>query len=89
MTKGGKKPYGQMKSRKPKAKPQAPLTHDPNSTDPDPKTQFKVEKVVEDDKKVKPKQVFENYSEPAKQGGGKGVKKGPGRPKGSKNKDKK
>tara|TARA_R110001592_G_scaffold1834_4_gene11111 strand:+ start:2468 stop:2653 length:186 start_codon:yes stop_codon:yes gene_type:complete len=51
-----------------------PMEHDPNSTDPDPPIQFKVQKEVEDDKKVKPKQVFENYTEP-KKGKGKLAKK--------------
>jgi len=91
MTKTGKSsiPRTGRKSKAPK--PQAPLTtlRDPNSTDPDPKVQFKVEKVVEDDKKVKPKQVFENYTEPDKAKASTGGKKKAGRPKGSKNKDKK
>tara|TARA_R110000787_G_scaffold209322_1_gene319358 strand:+ start:546 stop:800 length:255 start_codon:yes stop_codon:yes gene_type:complete len=32
--------------------------------DPDPMSAFKVHKGVEDDKKIKPKDVFEGYSEP-------------------------
>ena len=89
MTKTGKSsiPRTGRKSKAPK--PQAPLTHNPNSTDPDPKVQLKVEKAVEDEKKVKPKQVFENYTEPDKAKATPGGKKKAGRPKGSKNKDKK
>ena len=34
--------------------------------DPDPKLQYKVPKGVEDDKKVRPKDVFEGYKDPKK-----------------------
>tara|TARA_R100001230_G_C5593157_1_gene108866 strand:- start:294 stop:494 length:201 start_codon:yes stop_codon:yes gene_type:complete len=54
-----------MAKKKGKAKPQVSLTHDPNKIDPDPKCQFKVEKAVEDDKKVRPQQVFEGYKVPS------------------------
>ena len=45
-------------TKKKKAKPQVSFKADPNKIDPDPKCQFKVEKAVEDDKKVRPQQVF-------------------------------
>ena len=34
--------------------------------DPDPKSQFNVPKGVKDDKKVRPKEVFEGYKDPVK-----------------------
>tara|TARA_R110000737_G_scaffold58841_3_gene85175 strand:+ start:2097 stop:2327 length:231 start_codon:yes stop_codon:yes gene_type:complete len=57
-------------TKKKKVKAQAPITahKDPNVFHPDPVSQFKVEKAVDDDKKVRPKQVFENYSEPNRPG---------------------
>lgn len=51
-------------TKKGKSKPQTPLTHNPNKIDTDPKCQFKVEKAIEDDKKVKPQQVFEGFKVP-------------------------
>ncbi len=51
-------------TKKGKSKPQARLSNDPNVIDPDPKSQFKVEKAVEDDRKVRPQQVFEGYKVP-------------------------
>jgi hypothetical protein len=55
-------------TKKGKSKPQTSLSHNPNKIDPDPKCQFKVEKAVEDDKKVRPQQVFEGYKVPGKRG---------------------
>ncbi len=55
-------------TKKGKSKPQVSFKHNPNTIDPDPKCQFKVEKAVEDDKKVKPQQVFEGYKVPGKKG---------------------
>jgi len=60
-----------MAKKKGRAKPQVSLTHDPNKIDPDPKCQFKVEKAVEDDKKVRPQQVFEGYKVPSNKKNGK------------------
>ncbi len=57
-----------MAKKKGKAKPQHSRTYDPNKIDPDPKCQFKVEKAIEDDKKVRPQQVFEGYKVPGKKG---------------------
>ena len=51
-------------TKKGKSKPQARLSNDPNVIDPDPKSQFKVEKAVENDRKVRPQQVFEGYKVP-------------------------
>ena len=36
--------------------------------DPDPKSQFNIPKGVEDDKKIKPKDVFEGYQDPKSNG---------------------
>ncbi len=55
-------------AKKKRAKPQTAMKKDPNKIDPDPKCQFKVEKAVEDDKKVRPQQVFEGYKVPGKKG---------------------
>ena len=54
-----------MAKKKP-AKPQAPIRKDPNDYNPITISQFKMEKAVEDDKKVRPKQVFVDYKEPEK-----------------------
>ena len=51
-------------SKMPKSKPIAPLNEDPLKVVVDAPIQFNLPKVVADDKKVKPKQVFENYTEP-------------------------
>ena len=56
-----------MAKKKP-AKPQAPIRKDPNDYNPITISQFKIEKAVEDDKKVRPKQVFVDYKEPQRQG---------------------
>tara|TARA_R110000803_G_scaffold157221_4_gene221647 strand:+ start:627 stop:890 length:264 start_codon:yes stop_codon:yes gene_type:complete len=56
-----KMPYA---SKMPKSKPVAPLKEDPLKVEVDTPIQFNLPKVVADDKKVKPKQVFENYTEP-------------------------
>lgn len=53
-------------AKKKKPKPQLSMKKDPNKIDPDPKCQFKVEKAVEDDKKIRPQQVFEGYKVPGK-----------------------
>lgn len=63
-----------MAKKKGKSKPQVSLHCDPNRIDPDPKCQFKVEKAVEDDKKVRPQQVFEGYKVPSKAKGKSGKK---------------
>ncbi len=51
-------------TKKGKSKPQTRLAHNPNTIDPDPKSQFKVEKAIDDAKKVRPQQVFEGYKVP-------------------------
>ena len=51
-------------SKMPKSKPVTPLKEDPLKVEVDTPIQFNLPKVVADDKKVKPKQVFENYTEP-------------------------
>ena len=51
-------------SKMPKSKPVAPLKEDPLKVEVDTPIQFNLPKVVADDKKVKPKQVFENYTAP-------------------------
>ncbi len=52
-------------AKKKRPKPQLSMKKDPNKIDPDPKCQFKVEKAVEDDKKIRPQQVFEGYKVPS------------------------
>ena len=52
-------------AKKKRAKPQVAMKKDPNKIDPDPKCQFKVEKAVEDNKKIRPQQVFEGYKVPS------------------------
>ena len=47
-------------------KPQKPQVHNSNSTDPDPETQFNVQKAVDKDKKIRPKEVFEDFKDPKK-----------------------
>ena len=56
-------------AKKKKAKPQVAMKKDPNKIEPDPKCQFKIEKSVEADKKVRPQQVFEGYKVPGKRSG--------------------
>ena len=51
-------------SKMPKQKSVAPLKEDTSKVVVDTPLQFNLPKVVADDKKVKPKQVFENYTEP-------------------------
>lgn len=49
-----------------------PVVQDPTKIDPDPElTQFNIQKGVEDDKRIRPQQVFEGYKDP----NSKGVKK--------------
>lgn len=62
-------------TKKGKPKAQVSLLTHPNKIDPDPKCQFKVEKAIEDNKKVRPQQVFEGYKVPGAKGGGKTTKK--------------
>ena len=56
-------PYA-SKMPKSTSKAIAPLKEDPLKVVVDAPIQFNLPKVVADDKKVKPKQVFENYTEP-------------------------
>ena len=54
------------KLKKRKVKNHKPIVHNSNSSNPDPPVQFDVQKAVKDDKKVRPKEVFEDYQDPKK-----------------------
>ena len=46
-----------------------PAVSDPTKIDPDPElTQFNIQKGVEDDKRIRPQQVFEGYKDPKAKG---------------------
>jgi hypothetical protein len=62
-------------TKKGKPKPQSSLNNHPNKIDPDPKCKFKIEKALENDKRLRPQQVFEGYKDPGRKGRGKTTKK--------------